>query len=139
MLLAWRHTAPLLFKYLSASVVLVIAFYSRWKIWWGGWAFGPRLLADLAPILTLLLIPALRHIEQRRLLRSGFYAVAAVSIAVHALGTFVPVGWSPDIGEPSIRLWSWSDAELMSSVHPKTEIGEIGMKEKPCGPLEERI
>jgi len=115
MVLAWGRSEPPLAKYLSAAVVLVIALYSRWKIWWGGWAYGPRLLADLTPLLTLLLVPAYRRIVDRPFLRSSFYLLAGISIAIHGLGAFAPAGWSPDVGEPSRRLWSWSEGELMNS------------------------
>jgi hypothetical protein len=112
---AQRHADSLLFRYLSVAVVLVIALYSKWIMWWGGWSFGPRLLADITPLLTLLLIPAYRQTRHRHLLKSGFYVLAGLSIAIHALGAFAPAGWSPDVGEPSHRLWSWSDGELMYS------------------------
>jgi hypothetical protein len=113
--LAWRLSGPLLYKYLAVAVVLVVALYSKWQMWWGGWSFGPRLLADITPLLTLLLVPAFRRIQQGQLLRSGFYTLAGLSIAIHALGAFVPGGWSPDVGETAHRLWSWSDGELMHS------------------------
>ena len=114
--LAWRAAESLLLKYLSIAVVLEVALYSKWTIWWGGWSFGPRLLADITPLLALLLLPAFRYIRERPLQKSGFYALAALSIAIHAMGAFAPGGWNPDVGEPSIRLWTWSDGELMNSV-----------------------
>ncbi|MGH7369510.1 MAG: hypothetical protein ACREIN_01320 [Candidatus Methylomirabilaceae bacterium] len=115
MALAWRHGELLLLKYLSVAVILVIVLYSKWSNWWGGWAYGPRLLADLTPLLTLLLIPAFRRLQDSPLLRRSFYLLAAVSIAIHAMGAFAARGWSPDVGEPSQRLWSWSEGELMDS------------------------
>jgi hypothetical protein len=115
MALAWRHGEPLLLKYVSAAVILVIALYSKWQTWWGGWAYGPRLLADLTPLLTLLLIPAFRRLQDSPLLKRGFYMLAVVSIAIHAMGAFAARGWSPDVGEPSHRLWTWSEGELMDS------------------------
>ena len=113
--LTWRDGKLQLSKYLSVAVVLVIVLYSRWKIWWGGWAYGPRLLADLTPLLTFLLVPAYRRIVDCPFLRSSFYLLAGISIAIHGLGAFAPAGWSPDVGEPSRRLWSWSEGELMNS------------------------
>jgi len=114
--LAWRYAGHLLLKYVSVSVILVTAVYSRWTTWWGGWAFGPRLLADITPLLTLLLVPAFHRTQQRPILRRSFYALAGISMTIHALGAFVNVGWSPDVGEPSQRLWSWSEGELVRSV-----------------------
>jgi hypothetical protein len=55
--LAWGKNAAPLLRYLSMGVVLTILLYSKWGIWWGGHSYGPRLLADLTPILVLFLYP----------------------------------------------------------------------------------
>ncbi|MBI3780081.1 MAG: glycosyltransferase family 39 protein [candidate division NC10 bacterium] len=111
--LAWRRMEPPLLKYLSVAVVLVVTVYSKWIMWWGGWTFGPRLLADITPLLTLLLIPAFRRIEQHLTIRNGFYVLAGISIAIHRLGAFFPSNWNPDVEG---RLWSWSDGQLINSI-----------------------
>jgi hypothetical protein len=113
--LAWRRGEALLFRYVSVAVVLEVLFYSKWRTWWGGWSYGPRLLADLTPLLTLLMIPFFRRMQHARFVRPAFYGLAALSIAIHAMGAFAPASWSPDVGEPSRRLWSWSEGELMHS------------------------
>ncbi len=115
MALAWRRGEILLFKYVSVAAVLVILLYSNWKTWWGGWSYGPRLLADLTPLLTLLLIPVFRRIQDSLFLKRAFCVFAAVSIAIHGMGAFASAEWSPDVGDASHRLWSWSDGELMNS------------------------
>lgn len=115
-LLAWRRDGSLLLRYLSVSVLLVVLLYSHWKIWWGGWAFGPRLLADLAPVLIFLIIPTFRLIEQRVMLKRVFYLLAGISIVIHALGAYAPVNWNPDLGGNEQRLWSWRDGELATTV-----------------------
>lgn len=116
MCIVWRHSGNFLYKYVSMAIVSVIVLYSKWGIWWGGWTFGPRLLADVTPLLTIMLLPAFQRIEPRPALRMAFYTLAAISIVIHVLGAFTPGNWNPDIGEPSHRLWSWSDGQLINSV-----------------------
>jgi hypothetical protein len=111
--IAWRSSGNLLYRYVSIAAVAVIALYSKWEIWWGGWSFGPRLLADLAPLLTLVMVPAYQRLATTPVMRRALYALAAVSIAVHALGAFAPGVWSPGDDPGSSRLWSWADGELL--------------------------
>jgi hypothetical protein len=111
--LAWRHPGGLLYKYVSVGVVAVIAVYSKWPMWWGGWSFGPRLLADLTPMLTLLMVPACQRLAANPVLHRALWVLAALSIAVHALGAFAPGVWNPGSNPRSSRLWSWADGELV--------------------------
>ena len=111
--IAWRSSGKLLYRYVSLAVVAVIALYGKWPIWWGGWSFGPRLLADLAPLLTLLMVPTYQRLATIPPMRGTLYALAAVSITVHVLGAFAPGVWSPGDDPRSRRLWSWADGELL--------------------------
>ena len=111
--ISWRRPSDLLYRYLSLGVAAVIALYSKWGHWWGGWAFGPRLLADLAPVLTILIVPAFPRLTATPILKRGLYALTALSIALHALGAFAPGVWSPGGNPRSSRLWSWADGELV--------------------------
>ncbi len=58
--LAWpgfirRHRAE---GWLLAAVALVmVALFGKWWMWWGGFAWGPRFLVPLAPLLVLVLAP----------------------------------------------------------------------------------
>lgn len=42
---------------LAAVAVMLVALFGKWWMWWGGFAWGPRFLAPLAPILALVLVP----------------------------------------------------------------------------------
>ena len=45
-------------------VILQILIVSLWPTWWGGYSYGPRLIADALPWMALLAIlglAALRH------------------------------------------------------------------------------
>jgi hypothetical protein len=86
--LAWgRNAAPLL-RYLSMGVVLTILLYSKWGMWWGGHSYGPRLLADLTPILALFLYPLADFLHRSWGFR-GLLAILVIwSVSAHAIGAF---------------------------------------------------
>jgi hypothetical protein len=91
------------------------------SVWWGGHSFGPRLPADILPLLALFLLPVWPWLGRRRLLRTVFVGLLGVSIAVQALGAFYhpsprEVDWntSPrDVDEAHERLWEWKDSQIV--------------------------
>jgi hypothetical protein len=110
---AWRRGGPPLLRYLSVGAGLTVLANSKWHFWWGGDTYGPRLLADITPILVLLLWPAADLLRHRRVFRYTFIAVAAWSVAAHAIGAFYDDRhWhfcGPNIPE---RRWWWTDNQL---------------------------
>jgi hypothetical protein len=80
---AWRSLRPA-----SAAFVLLMILSSLWFDWWGGHSFGYRLLADLMPLLALLLLPALERIERQRPLQLAYYGLLAFSVGVQVIGAF---------------------------------------------------
>jgi hypothetical protein len=80
---AWRSLRPA-----SAAFILLMILSSLWFDWWGGHSFGYRLIADLMPLLALLLLPALERIEQRRPLRLAYGGLLAYSLVVQLIGAF---------------------------------------------------
>ena len=100
---------------IAASVfsLLHLAFIAMWPIWWGGYCWGPRLLAEiLAPIMVLIAVglPAI----QGRGLKRAFAITAVYCCFIQALGVYCyPKGrWdnSPvSVNEDSARLWNWAD------------------------------
>jgi hypothetical protein len=63
MALAWRRSGDPLLRALSLGILPTLLLYSKWIDWWGGWSYGPRLLADLTPILTICLVPCAVRLE----------------------------------------------------------------------------
>ncbi|MFN3476543.1 MAG: hypothetical protein ACK4Z6_03180, partial [Candidatus Methylomirabilales bacterium] len=111
---AWGK-GPSVFKPLSLGPLLVLLVYSKWFMWWGGWSFGPRMLADLTPILCFFLYPLSDHLERRRLLKGTFLLLAGLSIGAHSLGAFFYDGrWDrvAEIDRNYPRLWSWKGSPL---------------------------
>jgi hypothetical protein len=113
--LGWR-TGNWLLRYLSIGPVLVVLLYSKWLMWWGGYCYGPRMLADLFPILCFFLYPVAQKIEGRYLLMGAFVGVGLLSIWFHALGAYWDDGrWNvyPDVNVYQYRLWSWRDSPIV--------------------------
>jgi dolichyl-phosphate-mannose-protein mannosyltransferase len=117
--LSWRRGGDRLLRYASAGVVLTILLYAKWAMWWGGSSYGPRLLADLAPVLALSLYPLTPWLRTSRALTAVFCLLAAWSIGAHAIGAFVDDrSWysngGADVDHYPARLWSWSDNQLVN-------------------------
>src|SRR5262249_7190637 len=91
--------------------------YGKWNSWWGGTSYGPRLLADLSPILALCLVPLGAAARRMRVLRMALVVFAGWSIAAHAIGAFIDDRrWNTYVnvdGYPE-RLWSWRDNQLVN-------------------------
>jgi hypothetical protein len=103
-------------RLLAWDVVLTLLLYSRWRMWWGGWCFGYRVLIELLPALMFFLAQAWESYGGRRILRWGMIALAAVSVFAQFLGAFhYPAGfnWTPDnVDFHPRRLWQARDSEL---------------------------
>jgi hypothetical protein len=115
---AWRRGGDTLLRAVSLGAILNIALYSRWIMWWGGYSYGPRMLADLSPILALLLCPLQRWFV-RPWPRALLGLLVACSIFAHAAGAFWQDGrwnWFPDVNRYPDRLWSWTDNPLANTV-----------------------
>ncbi len=102
----------------SVSQVLLV---SKWRIWWGGHCYGPRLLADIMPCLMLLLLPAMEWFACRTVWRTAFAVTLGWSVFVQALGAFcypasrwdeLPVA----VGDRPARLWDWRDSPITRSL-----------------------
>lgn len=94
------------------AAVATIVLYSRWHAWWGGWSFGPRLLAECLPV-ACVLFGAACAAAGAAVRRAARIAIVA-SIAVHFLGVFGDnTEWlkrHPE-GEPD---FSWRDTQIES-------------------------
>jgi hypothetical protein len=117
--LAWRRNGHGLLRALGVAAGLTLLLYAKWEMWWGGLTFGPRLLADLTPVLALGLCPAAPLLARRRALRVTAAALLAWSIGVHAVGAFAhDYYWNAyaDVDRSPGRLWSWTDNQVVNPV-----------------------
>ena len=105
-------------SFLSAVLVLHWLLISSWHQWWGGSSFGPRLFADLIPILVYFLIPVLERLGSaapgpgRLALAAGLAAAIAASFAIHraGAGSLATWEWTLDpvyVTDDPSRPWDW--------------------------------
>jgi hypothetical protein len=104
---------------LVTAVHLVVI--SRWRGWSGGYNYGPRLLTDIVPLLVIMIIPALRLLQQSRSWRLAFASALLASISVQAIGVFFyPHGRWDALPQPLSkqreRVWDWKDNQILRSV-----------------------
>lgn len=117
MIIIWRESRYLYLRYLSVAPLLLFIVVSKWNGWWGGECYGPRLLADVSPILCLLLYPAVDHYKGKTVVKYAIIALAALSIGMHTIGAGRDRAagektWTAhyEIGRHPERLWSWRDS-----------------------------
>lgn len=102
---------------------LTISAYSHW---WGGYSYGPRLMTDLVPWLTLLAVLGLQARDRtiaasgrRRRIESSLGAVLLLaSFGMHAVGGLLKASgdWNVypvDVDRRPQRLWDWSDPQFL--------------------------
>jgi hypothetical protein len=70
---------------LAAPFYLVTG--AKWFDWWGGYTYGPRMLADILPLLVLALVP-LATLPLRRSLCAALVLLFLTSVSIHGLGAF---------------------------------------------------
>lgn len=117
--LAWLRPHDSLLRWLGLSVVAYLVLNARWIMWWGGTCYGPRLLADLNPVLVLLMVPVAAVLERSRPGELAFAALLAWSIGMHAIGAFcTDLGWNDrrEVDRHPERLWSWTDNQPVECV-----------------------
>jgi hypothetical protein len=96
-----------------------------WPVWWGGFSFGPRLLADVIPWLGLLAILgcAARLRSSPKFSRAEIataLSLLALSIAINGWGTIsiAPAKWNVevDIDRHPERAWDWSNPQFIAGL-----------------------
>lgn len=108
--------APGLLAPLALGVLMVIGVVGQWFRWWGGHTWGPRLLADVTPILCFFLYPVTALLDRHRALKAVFVLLALLSVAAHGLGVFFyDSRWDVlvDVDRRDAALWSWTASPLV--------------------------
>jgi hypothetical protein len=140
--LAWRKGGDPLLRYGGVGSVLLVCLYAKWRLWHGGPVFGPRLLADLSPLLAFALYPLRDLAPGRWPLRAVFVATVACSVAAHSIGAFYDDWrWTYCTSYEVLRdrLWSWRDNQLVSPIkHALVTLSGRPTSETHRGPLAAR-
>jgi hypothetical protein len=115
--------------YLAAAIscAALLALAAATDRWWDGAGFGPRVLADLFPLLALLLLPAVQWLlgapSWSRIAGSGLLVMAIVASAFVAWrGATAPGTREWNVSPPAspARAWDWSDIQaLRQPGHPR--------------------
>jgi hypothetical protein len=104
---------PLFVTVIAAHTLLI----ASWPVWWGGHCYGSRLMAEVVPLVGLLLLEPL----ERFLEMSGgpwlIGAFAVLGLAIHLPGAYgTAMAWNFRPTEINIhpeRLWQWSDPPFL--------------------------
>ncbi len=131
-----RYRETLKYERLTAlalsMVILQILMVSLWPVWWGGYSYGPRLLADALPWMALLAIlglaarsQAVLNSDRRRTARAEIaiaLVLLALGIVINGRGawSFATSDWNPvyDIDRHPDRLNDWSHPQFMAGLIP---------------------
>jgi hypothetical protein len=126
--LAWRKDGDPMVRWLGAGAIATLLLYAKYRDWWGGWSYGPRLLADLLPAFAFLLLPTLGRLRSRRIVQAGLVALALWSVTAHAVGlTQRAPYWhaAMDGGRMVEHLWRWTDNPLVNPVRDRVAARRI--------------
>ena len=113
---SWTPGGDWLIRTLSLGTVATVLMCAKWSAWWGGHTYGPRLLVDLAPALTLGMVPVQDWLARSRTLRAVVVALVLLSVAAHAIGSMRYSGaWDMYHARDPIpgRYWHWTDNDLV--------------------------
>ena len=132
--LLFRYREALKYRRLAtlalSMVVLQILMVSLWPVWWGGYSYGPRLIADALPWMTLLAILGLAaraavvtgRVRPARAEIAIAFVLIALGIVINGRGacSFATNDWNPvyDIDRHPERLNDWSHPQFMAGLIP---------------------
>ncbi len=101
-----------LYRYLALAAIGETITYATYYKWWGGWCFGPRYFADLMPVLTILLMPILKPLTERSVLKYIFISLVTLSFGIQVVGAYFRI----NLADSPNQLWSWRDSQLVDAI-----------------------
>jgi hypothetical protein len=106
---------------------------AKWHKISGGESFGPRLLADIAPIMALAMFPLADPIRNRRGLAIAFAALGLWSIAANVSGAFISYrAWNQwALDDADKRLWLWGDNPVVGPFRATFDSMRIALGHRP--------
>jgi hypothetical protein len=94
--------------------------YTCFGSWWGGYAYGPRFLTDILPVLAILAAPTVERLWRRTDGRVLLLLLATRGIAVQAIGVYCDEhSWDAlpvPVDRSKGRLWDWGDPQILRAV-----------------------
>jgi len=113
------------------QIVPAFVLFSSYIVWWGGLAWGPRLLVPLMPSMTLLAVPALDRFLKpgalwKRLFVGGILvlsiSVQSVASLLNVLRSEIPVFSTLAHYGPTTPVVEWAALFTDPAVHPYTRL-----------------
>lgn len=114
---------------LLAGIVATLLLTAAWPNWWGGFSYGPRLLAETQPLIVLLVVLGIGAIgspERRRALAVLVWLLLPLQVAIQAIGTYAPPGKVPaavawnanprSIDVAPQRVWDLADNPIVRGI-----------------------
>ncbi|MBU1201517.1 MAG: glycosyltransferase family 39 protein [Nanoarchaeota archaeon] len=132
-------------SFMFLCVVSIVLFYSKYLHWYGGWSFGYRVILDVIPFLSILLIPILKIINKNICLKTLFLIFVFISLFIQLIGVFsYDNSWNAggtkgcNIDVCKERLWSLKDSQLLyylknpriNYCYPKTDPFHVMCKKR---------
>jgi hypothetical protein len=128
--LAWRyarHDESLRGPWLASLAIslFTLALAASYRVWWGGYSTGPRLLAEAAPFLAILLSPLAKAWSELGGVRLALAVATALAAATQVLSAYGAhaVAWNEEVRmsrRPEV-LWSIRDSQLAAAWVPRWE------------------
>ncbi len=113
---------------MAAIIVAHWLVASRFRHWWGGFSYGPRLMSDIMPLIIWFIpfaIPLKDRFDGpwRKTALATVTVLLAVSVWMNARGAWSEdvYNWNEtpiDIDHSPGRLWSWSDPPFLRGLFP---------------------
>lgn len=99
------------FYFFSASVYVIgLLLISMLEYWEGGWGYGTRMLTDLLPYFTVMLIPVFQRLNRVSL--TVFWAMAALAMVLQSFALWdYGTGWHWHWEDYKFDVWDWRENE----------------------------
>lgn len=100
---------------LLTGIVATLLLTGAWPNWWGGYSYGPRLLAETQPLIVLLVVLGIDAIDsppRRRAFTLAMWILLPLQAAIQAVGTYGPPGKVP-------AAIAWNAAPVSVDVAPQ--------------------
>jgi len=105
-----------LFGWIFALVIIYSLVVGKWVHWFGGWAFGYRMMVDMTPYLAFLWIPLVRSSWWEKV-KKWFWVTVVWSVGIQLMGIgFYNGSWHRLYDQGYVDqswLWSLKDSEMV--------------------------
>jgi len=112
-----------LFRYSRITVIAYWLLMSSWLHWHGGWCFGPRMLLDILPFLSIFFLYFFETYFSLPFWKISFITLALISVFIQMIGVFMfdfswflkyyTLGYRTGKPEDTWYLWSIKNSQIL--------------------------